>query len=120
MEGREIQRLINELKALHIKEAEVLHQLEAAASDRSRRDQKGEGRDRNQEKGTFVTGQRVYITNNIRRPINCPAHWQIQKERFATVIKQANNKVFIRTDNGVETWRAPKNLTKIEDDRTSS
>jgi len=117
MEEKSIEDLIKELKDLKVRETAVLNQLEAA-NDRRKSNERDQGQHNagapNDEEGIFRIGQRVYITNRIRRPINWSSTWEAQKERFATVTKQVNNKVFVHTDNGVDTWRAPKNLSKLK------
>jgi len=117
MEERSIDDLIRELKELKVRETTLLNQLEAANNRREgneRHQQKGNAGAPNDQEGIFRPGQRVYITNRIRRPINWSGIWEAHKERFATVTRQSSNKVFVRTDNGVDTWRAPKNLSKLK------
>jgi len=119
MEEKHIEDLIKELKDLKVRETAVLNQLEAANNRRkgNTRDQgQGNAGAHNEQEGNFRSGQRVYITNRVRRPINWSTTWEAQKERFATVTRQVNNKVFVHTDNGVDTWRAPKNLYKLKND----
>ena len=56
----------------------------------------------------FTPGKRVYIENRIHHlPSNCPAG---PKDRAAIVQRTRNNQVFIRTYNGHDTWRSPRNL----------
>jgi len=110
MEERSIDDLIQELKDLKVRETTVLNQLEATIRRRKENEEQGSPRDR---EGIFVPGQRVYITNRIRRPINWSGTWEAHRERFATVTKQSSSRVSVLTDNGVKTWRAPKHLSKI-------
>ena len=62
----------------------------------------------------FTTGDRVFVTNRVRKPTlwNPRKEWTAEKERHATVTKVNGYRIQIRTDNGVETWRAEKNLNK--------
>ena len=61
-------------------------------------------------------GNRVWITNKVRKPADWAAHtkWKEDEFRSARVIRVTRRQIFILTDNGVETWRAPNNLRKIK------
>ena len=105
-DGR-IDTLIEELQQLQVRETDLLQQLEAAyrqpdeapATPGSRR-----------RPARCHVGDRVHITNHIRRPVFAPASWTGFKERHATVTSVDGEKVFFETDNGTRTWRAAKNL----------
>ena len=64
---------------------------------------------------TLKAGDRVRITNKIRRPTSWPAAipWTEDKERVGTVTRLTKNQVHFRTDNGRVTWRATHNIRKI-------
>lgn len=100
-----IATLIKKLKDLRVQETGLLRQIEEAY--RQRENERNDGDTRT---STYRTGDRVYITNRIRRPVSSPDSWTDQDERRATVTRVVNDKVFIKTDNGTETWRANKNL----------
>ena len=61
-------------------------------------------------------GDRVWITNKVRKPADWPAHtkWNEDEFRSARVTRVTRKQIFILTDNGVETWRAPNNLRKVK------
>ena len=58
----------------------------------------------------YNKGDRIVITNRIKKPVNWKGDWSATKERHGTVTLATTEKVFFRTDNGVFTWRAPKNI----------
>ena len=118
-EEDEITKLIQELKDLKIREAQVLLRLERAH-------QKNKNQERCEETSTDSTtpsarenedntrgykkGDRIVITNRVKKPVNWKGEWTATKERHATVTISTTEKVFFKTDNGVFTWRAPKNI----------
>ena len=58
-------------------------------------------------------GDRIWVTNRIRRPVSASSRWTATNERHATVtrVDVAASKVYFRTDNGTETWRSIQNLS---------
>jgi hypothetical protein len=58
----------------------------------------------------FRKGDRVRITNRVRRPATAGVSWTEERERLATVTRIIPDQVHIRTDNGTKTWRAHNNL----------
>lgn len=66
--------------------------------------------------GIFAKDDRVRITNKVRKPANWLKVWNqttVESERLATVTHQVRDQVWIVTDNGTKTWRAPNNLEHI-------
>lgn len=61
----------------------------------------------------FQIGDRVFITNKVRTVRGKP---KLDSERFARVTTVTYKKIFIRTDSGFDTWRAPHNLNLISRD----
>jgi hypothetical protein len=97
---RAITLLTEELRALNLRtqrlEAELhaLQQREALQAD-------------------FAKGDRVYITNRVRRPSSWLKNWTndtVENEKRATVTHKIRDRVWLVTDNGTKTWRAPHNL----------
>ena len=109
MRDRSVDTLIAELEALQIRVA----QLEAAATEQGINDSET-GR------GTrtigFKKGDRVRITNKVRRPATWSreVEWDESQARMATVTHIYKNQVHFMTDNGVKTWRATNNLRRID------
>lgn len=67
--------------------------------------------------GEFVAGDRVIITNTVKRPRSWPVDkpWTAERERRAVVTGRdlQRGRVNIETDNGHATWRLPKNLRRF-------
>jgi len=115
MEERRINELIEELKNLRVREAIVIAELEATNKKRVERDNKKKPATETNE---LTKGDRVYVSNRVRKPNNWSnskeGHvWTAEKERKAIVTRVTKDKIYIVTDNGVHTWRAPKNLEFI-------
>ena len=68
---------------------------------------------------TIARGDRVRIKakNKVRKPAIWNKHipWSEEKERTATVTRVTLTQIHFITDNGVETWRAPNNIYKIDE-----
>ena len=117
-----IEDLIEELKALRVRETAIIREIEAANELRILRASSNttEGRDTNDAEAVpkqavpnrLQVGDRVRITNKIRRPATATATWTEQLERIATVTRVTVEQIHIVTGNGTRTWRAPNNLKK--------
>ena len=106
-QGESIGDLIAELKQLNLREGEVIELIEAANQRQTKRE--SAPIDAGTSKfGTFRVGDRVVVTNKIRKPTNHSQHWTPEKERRAVVTGIDGDKVHIKTNNGVETWRLSK------------
>ena len=112
----DVSTLIEELKSLRVQETALLRRIEEANRRREQEDQRDNGSSRDNRSARQDTGttyhvrDRVYVVNQIRRPVFAPSTWTGYNERRATVTRVAGEKIFIKTDNGTETWRAAKNL----------
>jgi hypothetical protein len=106
MENKSFTELIQELKALQLREATVLALIEQAEKRRDLVAGHHEG---------FTKGDRIRISNHVPKP----AHWGIDEPwnyrnaQKATVTFTANDRVYFTTDNGVTTWRSPRNIKRI-------
>lgn len=102
--------LIEQLKRLKVREARILEQLEAE-NDLQRVDHFV-------QPPTFEIGDRVRITNRVRRPANWDERipWNERHARNATVTGIADGKIYFTTDNGTQTWRLPQNLRELRDE----
>lgn len=114
MEEKQIGDLIEELKALKLRESVVISQLEAAYRRRPNDDYTTSTAE--QETG-LSPGDRVYVINRVRKPATWTSkvEWTAEKERRATVTRVTATQIHILTDNGVRTWRAPNNLRRLAD-----
>lgn len=110
-----IEDLIEELKALRVRETAIIQEIEAVNELRIRRTSNGtnqqqETNDRENAFSGIRKGDRVRITNKIRRPATAGPAWTEQQERTATVTRVTAKQIHIVTDNGTRTWRGPNNL----------
>lgn len=114
MQERTVGELIVELKKLKLREARIILLLER---------ENNRTNDCEVRQATFVTGDRVHIKSRLRKPNNWDKAtlWDERTARNATVTRvepdtrTAQDKVFIITDNGVQTWRLASNLRPIID-----
>ena len=111
-----IEFLTEELRALAVRTHQVEQELRTI---RQRRQELRTLRERDVDTpaGPYEAGDRVRITNKVIRPSNWLKRWDsntIEAERRATVTHTVRNQVWIRTDNGTKTWRAPNNLERLD------
>jgi hypothetical protein len=117
MHDRVFQDLIEELQALRIRETAIIARLEQVNRARNGGNDANENRGNN-EAGEpnphgFTRGDRVRITNRVRRPATAGPTWSEARERLATVTRVIPDQIHVVTDNGTRTWRAPNNLAII-------
>jgi hypothetical protein len=101
---RAIALLTEELRALNLRTQRLEAELRAIRQ-----------REVPDEHTNFVKGDRVRITNRVNRPSSWLRPWdtkEIKTERRATVTRSTKDRVWIVTDNGTKTWRAPRNLER--------
>jgi hypothetical protein len=112
MTDQEIADLIVELKDIRLQVTDVLERLEEANRRRSGIDAATRA---TETVNGISRGDRVRITNKVKRPGNWPSGktWVEAQYRAATVTRVTTDQIYIETDNGVKTWRAPNNLKKI-------
>jgi hypothetical protein len=122
MEEERIEDLIAELERLSVRTAAVLTKLEAAKAKQAKHLVRGP---QQQHKDRAITptgvngiakGDRVWIANRIKKPATWPqeTQWVESEYRSATVTSVSREQIHVITDNGVETWRAPNNLRKLQ------
>ena len=107
---RAIELLTDELRSLTVRTQQVETEL---------RELRGQVVDTAQQGPAFARGDRVRITNRVRRQANWTARWDnkaIETERRATVTHRVKDQVWLTTDNGTRTWRAPNNLRRAQDE----
>ena len=112
VEDHTLELLINELRALRLRVTQVEAQLQ------EQREQEQQTTEFSRiPPNDFAKGDRVRITNRIRRPATWSASWtdvDIEKERSATVTHRVRDQIWLITDNGTKTWRAQNNLNRID------
>jgi hypothetical protein len=117
MEDKNFEDLIEELRTLKIREIEIVAELKRAVSTaQTDTNEREDTRDTEQAtaRNGVKRGDRVRITNKIRRPASAGPAWTEAKERLATVTSVTPTQVHILTDNGTRTWRGPNNLRAVQ------
>jgi hypothetical protein len=115
METKSIDELIKELKELQVREAEVLVLIEQANKRRDRVAGTHGVYTQNGTKHGFEQGDRIRITNQVKKPAHwgVDEHWNYIDAQKATVTFTTTERVYFVTDNGVTTWRTPRNIKRI-------
>jgi hypothetical protein len=111
MSKESVDKLINQLEELRIKEASVLRRLVSARERETRaRTRSNEDRVRNEdtrpEQEVFSIGDRVQVTNHVRVAFGRAVTID---DRRATVTSTTLTRVYFKTVNGNTTWRAGSN-----------
>jgi len=130
MNDTKLATLINELKDLKIQESElkdresqIILQIEAITTTRADTTEYATVPTRHKVTQTTLDtvngirqGDRVIIKNKIRKPATCTdnTEWTKEKECVATVTRVTKEQIHFVTDNGTNTWRAPNNLSKLD------
>jgi len=109
-ETTRVQKIIDELKALKIREENLIQELEEINSNSQDRRQ---ARTRNRQAPTYHVGDRIYVTNQVRRPLFASSTWTAERERQGTVTAVQRERVYFDTDNGTATWRLKKNVRPL-------
>jgi hypothetical protein len=105
MQDKTVSELINELKALRLRETQIIASLERA-SERETTER--------ETHHAYSRGDRIKINNKIKKPVNWGDDpWDYRQARVATITQVTVDRVYFVTDNGVNTWRAPKNIQKL-------
>jgi hypothetical protein len=104
-----VDELILQLERLRVQEDALLRQIvQARARESQERQENSTGAD--SEAASYRIGDRVRVTNQSRGILGRQA---TERDRVGTVIKITKKRVFLRTDNGTSTNRAPENLRRI-------
>ena len=105
MAEESVDELIRQLETLRIQEDTLLWQIIRARARESQQGQGTDGADR--EAARYYIGDRVRITNPTRGLIGRPV---TDRDRVGTVTKITRKRVFLQTDNGLNTNCVPGNL----------
>ena len=113
MQNRKFNELIDELRALRIRQDDIIAELEEVnrAATRHQAANEGGGPNENEEQAEPANGLRR--GDRVRKPATAGASWSESRERLATVTRITPEQIFVTTDNGTKTWRAPNNLRLI-------
>jgi hypothetical protein len=108
MERKQIHELIKELKNLQLREAELISRIDAANASLS-------GHRGATVEHDFENGDRVRVTNQVRKPANWGTDlWNYHQAKTATVTFTTTDRIYFVTDNGIKTWRSPRNIAHID------
>lgn len=108
MSNDNVDNLIEQLESLRIQERDILQRLVAARADERRnRPTNDQPAGNTPNTRNFRIGDQVEITNSIRTTFGRAANIN---DRRSTVTKITADRIYIRTNNGFNTWRLPKNL----------
>jgi hypothetical protein len=104
-----VDELILQLERLRIQEDALLRQIvRARARESQTRQETSTGAD--SEAANYRIGDRVRVTSQSRGILGRQV---TDRDRVGTVTKITKKRVFLRTDNGTNTNRAPENLRRI-------
>lgn len=104
-----VDELILQLERLRVREDALLRQIvQARARESQERQENSTGAD--SEAASYRIGDRVRVTNQSRGILGRQV---TDRDRVGTVTKITKKRVFLRTDNGTSTNRAPENLRRI-------
>lgn len=101
--SNDLQGLLTQLKQLRIEEDELLRRIEQTSCP---------GPTSTPSSPVFRVGDHVWITNKINRPPGWKI-WDsetIRLSKLATVTSVRGDRVYFRTDSGIDTWRSAGNL----------
>ena len=104
MADDELDGIIRELERLRIRREQLLVRFTEV---RQRRENEG-------FPPPLIVGDRVRISNRVRRPNGWPPAPNDETDRVSTVTRVTSTRVYVTTDTGINTWRAPTNVTRIE------
>ena len=108
MEDNRLEDLIEELRTLKIRETEIVAELKRVSNGAP--EKRAGGNEGDKPCAGIAKGDRVRITNKVRKPASAGPTWTEAKERVAVVTSVNATQVYILTDNGTRTWRGPNNL----------
>jgi hypothetical protein len=123
LKKKTIQELTSAIESLKLQEADLTAQLEEALEEQEHQRLTQEvPAATNPETRThgFAKGDRVWITNQIKKPSswdNSTVGQEIRRATVTEVLIKNNGRVVqvhFETDNGVTTWRAPNNLRLLD------
>ena len=121
MDDPTLQDLVRELRAIRIREAQIIERIEGVLAETPNEGAKEPSAPPTKKSSHGLKiGDRIVITNKINRPANWPRSdpWIESEHKTATIreiirISPTNTQIHFITDGGVETWRAPNNVRTI-------
>jgi hypothetical protein len=110
MAEESVDELILQLERLRIQEDALLRQIVRARARESQTRQETSSTGADSEAANYRIGDRVRVTNQSRGILGRQV---TDRDCVGTVTKITKKRVFLRTDNGTNTNRAPENLRRI-------
>jgi hypothetical protein len=107
MADDEVDELVRELEGLRIRREELLTRLTEARRRRGARGFFVVG------PAPLVVGERVRITNRVRRPAGWPPAPNDETDQVGVVTRVTATRIYVTTDTGINTWRAKTNVTRV-------
>jgi hypothetical protein len=98
---------------IRLREERIIQRLERAREQEAERTATRQGKIQvsSEPRAKFNIGDRVKIINKI----SVPSHRNSNvNDRRATVTSVKEDKIYIRTDNGYDTWRLSKNIVHLK------
>ena len=123
MDDLSLQELVRELRAIRIREAEILERLETIPTEApSQETKKTTAAPTKVSSHGLKIGDRITIVNKVlKKPANWPRsdQWIEEDHKTATIqeiiqITPSNTQVHFITDGGIQTWRAPNNVRVLK------
>jgi hypothetical protein len=116
MEDNRVDGLIEQVRALTIQVQELQQKLRRRDNSPSSRQRNKASETTGTDKPKFKAGDRVRILNQVKKPTSWDGlqEWLSSRAKTATVTSTSGQRVFFTTDNGISTWRSPRNLVLIE------
>jgi hypothetical protein len=102
MADDELDEIIRELEGLRLRREQLLTRFTAVR----------ERRGNQATEAPLVVGDRVRITNRVRRPNGWPPAPTDGTDQVGTVTRVTSTRVYVTTDTGINTWRAPTNVER--------
>jgi hypothetical protein len=106
-----VEELIRQLEALRVREDTLVQQIIQARARENQQQEQNTGAGVDRAAADYRIGDRVRIVNQSRGLIGkAPV---TECDWVGTVTKITRKRVFLRTDNGTNTNRAPENLRQL-------
>ena len=113
MSNESVDDLIRQLETLRLQQERVTQRLVVARAREARNDNYTRARDNRARNDIFAVGGRVRILNRVRVTTGLAV---TDNDRRATITRITPTRIYFRTVNGNETWRARSNLRLVQND----
>ena len=100
-DGKDIGQLVKRLRDLQLEQASIIQQLEAVAKKQSE-----------PNTGGLSKGDKVKIITKVKPPAGSRPS---RRDTVGTILSITPKRVKVRTESGVTTYRAPHNVSKVQE-----